>query len=106
MTLMQVPVSSNPCNGPIAVTAPVIATTTNYVELDGSQSFDCSGLPITYYQWNVLNPLGTVTVINPTSPQAFARLNDGPGEYSLTLTVTNAKGESTTSSILVTYTNP
>jgi len=107
MTLVQVPISNiNPCSGPIAVTAPVIVTTTNYIELDGSQSFDCSGQALTYYQWGVLTPLGTVTLTNPTSPIGFARLNDGPGEYSLTLTVTNAKGVSTTTGILVTYTNP
>ena len=106
MTLMQVPISDNPCSGPIAITPTVIATTTNYIELDGSQSFDCSGQPLTSYQWGVLNPLGSVTVINPTLPMAFARLNDGPGEYSLTFTVTNANGVKTTLGILVTYTNP
>lgn len=106
MTLMQVPVSTNPCSGPIVITATVIATTTNLVDLDGSQSFDCSGQPLTYYQWGVLNPLGSVTLINPTSPKATARLNAGPGEYSLTFTVTNASGVSVSTSILVTYTKP
>jgi hypothetical protein len=105
MTLMQVPVSSNPCSGPIVITATVIATTTNYIDLDGSQSFNCSGGQL-FYQWGVLNPLGSVTVINPTSPKGYARLNAGPGEYSLTLTVTNLNGVSASSSILVTYTNP
>jgi|SRR5580700_9829137 hypothetical protein len=105
MTLMQVPVSNNPCGGPIVITATVIATTTNYIVLDGSQSFDCSGQPLTY-QWGVLNPLGSVTVINPTLPIGAAYLNDGPGQYSLTFTVTNASGVSATNSILVTYTKP
>jgi hypothetical protein len=105
MTLMQVPVSNNPCAGPIVITATVIATTTNYIDLDGSQSYDCSGQPLTY-QWGVLNPFGSVTLINPTSPKGAARLNAGPGQYSLTFTVTNANGVSATNSILVTYTNP
>jgi hypothetical protein len=105
MTLMQVPVSNNPCSGPIVITATVIATTNLYVNLDGSQSFDCSGQPLTY-QWGVLNPVGSVTVVNPTSPKATARLNNGPGQYSLTFTVTNTSGVSATASILVTYTNP
>jgi hypothetical protein len=105
MTLMQVPVSTNPCSAPIVITATVIATTTMYVDLDGSQSFDCSGGPL-YYQWGVLNPLGSVTVTNPTLAKASARLNAGPGQYSFTFTVTNAQGVSASNSILVTYTNP
>jgi hypothetical protein len=106
MTLMQVPAFTNPCSGPIPITATVISTTVNHIELDGSQSFDCSGQPLTYYQWGVLNPLGSVTVTNPTLPKGSARLNDGPGVYNLTLTVTNAQNVSATSNILVTYTNP
>ncbi len=105
MTLTQVPVSTNPCAGPVVITATVIATTTLYVDLDGSQSYDCTGQPLTY-QWGVLNPFGSVTVINPTSPKATIRLNAGPGQYSLTFTVTNANGVSATDSILVTYVNP
>jgi hypothetical protein len=106
MTLMQVPAFTNPCSGPIPITATVISTTVNQIELDGSQSFDCSGQPLTYYQWGVLNPLGSVTVTNPTLPKGSARLNDGPGVYNLTLTVTDAQNVSATSNILVTYTNP
>jgi len=105
MTLMQAPIANSPCSTPLVITAPTLATTTNYVNLDGSQSFDCSGQPLTY-QWHVLTPNGSVTVYSPTSPKAVARLNAGPGQYSLTLTVTNANGISATSSILVTYTNP
>jgi hypothetical protein len=105
MTLMQVPISNNPCSAPIVITATVIATTSMYVDLDGSQSFDCSGGPL-YYQWGVLNPLGSVTLTNFTLPKASARLNFGPGQYSFTLTVTNAQGVSASNSILVTYTNP
>jgi len=106
MTLMQVPAFTNPCSGPIPITATVIATTTKQIVLDGSQSFDCSGQPLTYYQWGVLNPLGSVTVTNPSLPKGSARLNSGPGEYNLTLTVTDAQGVSATSNILVTYSNP
>jgi|SRR3984885_1417138 hypothetical protein len=106
MTLTQVPAFTNPCSGPIPITATVIATTVNQIVLDGSQSFDCSGQPLTYYQWGVLNPLGSVTVTNPSLPKGSARLNAGPGEYNLTLTVTDAQGVSATSNILVTYSNP
>jgi hypothetical protein len=106
MTLIQVPAFTNPCTGPIPITATVISTTANQIVLDGSQSFDCSGQPLTYYQWGVLNPLGSVTVTNPTSPKGSARLNAGPGEYNLTLTVTDAQGASATSNILVTYSKP
>jgi hypothetical protein len=105
MTLTQVPISTNPCGGPLVITAPTIVTTTNQINLDASQSFDCAGGPL-FFQWNVLNPLGSVTLYNPTLPMAYARLNAGPGQYSLTVTVTNANKVSTTSSILVTYTNP
>jgi hypothetical protein len=105
MTLMQVPVSNNPCGGPIVITATVITTTANQVDLDGSQSFDCSGEQL-YYQWGVLNPLGSVTVTNPTLAKASARLNFGPGQYSFTFTVRNSNGVTATNSVLVTYTNP
>jgi len=106
MTLAQVPAFTNPCTGPIAITPMVISTTANQIVLDGSQSFDCSGQPLTYYQWGVLNPLGSVTVTNPTLPKGSARLNAGPGEYNLTLTVTDAQGISNTANILVTYSKP
>ncbi len=105
MTLTQLPINNNPCSGPIVLTAPTIATTTEFIDLDASQSFDCSGQTLTF-QWSVLTPLGSVTVYNPTSPKAAARLNDGPGEYTFTVTATNADGVSSAASILATYTNP
>lgn len=105
MTLMQVPISNSTCNGPVVITAASIATATNSIILDGSQSFDCSGEPLTY-QWGVLTPLGSVTIYNPTSAEASARLNAGPGQYSFTFTATDTSGVSTTNSILVTYVNP
>jgi len=104
MTLMQVPISNTSCNGPVVIVASTIGTTTNLVDLDASQSFDCSGQSLTY-QWRVLAPIGSVTVYNPSSAKASARLNAGPGQYSFTVTATDTSGVSATSSILVTYTS-
>ena len=105
MKLTQVPISNNPCSGPVVITPSTLSTTTNFISLDASQSFDCSGLPLTY-RWDVLTALGSVTIYNPTSPKAAARLNAGPGQYTFTVTASDANGVSATSSVLVTYTNP
>jgi hypothetical protein len=103
MTLVQVPVPTAECASPVVViTSPTITTMTNFVNLDASQSFDCGGQVLSY-QWTVLNPLGSVTLYNPTSATAQARLNNGPGQYSMTITVTNASGSSATSTVLVNY---
>ena len=104
MTLVQVPVAPGSCssNPVVVLTAPTIATITNFINLDASKSFDCSGLPVTF-QWKALGPLGSASLYNPSSPQAGAWLNVGPGEYTFTVTVTNANGISATATILVTY---
>jgi hypothetical protein len=105
MTLTQVPISNNPCSGPVIITPSTLSTTTNHVTLDASKSFDCGGQPLTYV-WNVLAPLGSVSIMNPSSAIAYGGLYAGPGEYTFTVTATDTSGVTATSTILVTYANP
>ena len=60
------------------------------IVLDGSQSSDPDGDPITF-QWRSLGP-GRAEILNPTSATPTARLVDGTGAYNFELEVTDDKG--------------
>ena len=60
------------------------------VTLDGTNSMDPEGDPITY-QWRSIGP-GTAEISNPTSATPTVRFVDGTGAYEFELEVTDDKG--------------
>ena len=60
------------------------------IVLDGTQSSDPDGDPLTF-QWRSLGP-GRAEIMNPTSATPTARLLDGNGAYNFELEVTDDKG--------------
>ena len=60
------------------------------IVLDGTQSSDPDGDPLTF-QWRSLGP-GRAEIMNPTSATPSVRLLDGTGTYNFELEVTDDKG--------------
>ncbi len=78
---------------------PVIETNVRQNTIDASQTFSPSGdVPLTF-QWTVRN--GRASIQSPNSPQTIVQLNQLIGDYYFDLTVTDAKGRRTTSTLIV-----
>ncbi len=78
---------------------PVIETNTRQVTIDASQTYSPSGdVPLTF-QWTVRN--GQAAIQSPNSPSTVVQLNQLIGDYYFDLTVTDAKGRRTTSTLIV-----
>jgi hypothetical protein len=69
------------------------------VTIDASQTYSPSGdVPLTF-QWTVRN--GQAAIQSPNSPSTVVQLNQLIGDYYFDLTVTDAKGRRTTSTLIV-----
>lgn len=79
-------------------------TTTGTAELDGTDSFDPDGDPITY-EWRPLAGLAS-EVIDPTSPRPTIRFNGGFGQYYFELIVRDNKGAEGRDQVQVTWVDP
>ncbi len=92
-----------PNRPPVASAGQGFSTAFRDVVLDGSASIDPDGDAITY-AWVSVG--GTATVLDPTSVRTRATLGATPGEYAFELTVTDSKGASTKTNVVVRLTPP
>jgi hypothetical protein len=77
----------------------VIETNVRHNMLDASATFSPSGdVPLTF-QWTVRN--GQAAILSPNSPQTIVQLNQLIGDYYFDLTVTDAKGRRSTTTVIV-----
>lgn len=63
-----------------------------------SQKTDASGAKITAWQWSLQPPMNSVAKLNSNNTQTVRFLADRAGKYTVTLTATNEKGVTSTSS--------
>lgn len=92
--------------------APVIKTLYRQVLLDGSQSLTDAG-PLTYRWSSTSGSVATslqpgfdtfsAAIIDPTAAQTRFTIGGTYGDYPVTLTVTSAKGETSTATVIVRY---
>jgi len=80
----------------------IITTNSSTVRLDATKSSSANGQPLTYL-WN--QDLGSplAAIINLTFPMATAILMGGPGEYSISLQVTDSAGNNDQDSLKIIY---
>jgi hypothetical protein len=79
--------------------APTIQTLYNQIVLDGTPSATDNG-PLTY-QWSAQ---GTgVAILDPTAAQTRVQIHGLQGNYPVTLTVTNATGQTSTANVTIQY---
>jgi hypothetical protein len=100
ITVNPPPIPNRP---PVASAGQGFSTAFRDVVLDGSASVDPDGDPITY-SWVSVG--GTATVHDPTSARTRVTLGETPGEYAFELTVTDSRGASTMTNVVVRLTPP
>ena len=91
---------TNPTKVPIANPGSNFETLLREVVLDAGQSSDPDGLALTY-RWRIVDK--TAAILNPTSQRTTVQLGEQFGPYTFELTVTNSKGISATSRIVVSF---
>ena len=102
-TTCQVQVKVNgtaPTKVPIANPGPNFETLYREIVLDAGQSSDPDGLALTY-RWRIVDK--TAAILNPTSQRTTVQLGEQFGIYTFELTVTNSKGISSTSRVVVSF---
>ncbi|MCC7173911.1 MAG: OmpA family protein [Bryobacterales bacterium] len=91
-------------NPPVANAGPDQMTMTSTITLDGSQSYDPDGDPITY-SWRVLGN-GHADIYGANTAKPSVLLSSGYGSYTFELTVTDSKRASSSATVRVNYIDP
>lgn len=97
---VQVKVTGTPTRVPTANPGPNFETLYREIVLDAGQSTDPDGLALTY-RWRIVDK--TAAILNPNSQRTTVQLGEQFGPYAFELTVTNSKGVSATSRIVVSF---
>ncbi|MGH9674078.1 MAG: PKD domain-containing protein, partial [Bryobacteraceae bacterium] len=100
ITVSPPPITNRP---PVASAGQSFSTFFRDVTLDGSASVDPDGDAITF-QWVSVG--GAATIADPTAVRPRVQLPATPGEYQFELTVTDSKGASTKTNVVVTLLPP
>ena len=97
---VQVKVTGASTRVPIANPGANFETLYREIVLDAGQSTDPDGLALAY-RWRIVDK--TAAILNPTSQRTTVQLGEQFGQYTFELTVTNSKGISATSRIVVSF---
>ena len=85
---------------PLADAGGNLQTSDLQVTLDGSKSSDPDGDAISY-SWRAVNR--SASILQPTSARPIVQFSEGFGDYIFELTVTDAKGLSSTAQVTISY---
>ncbi len=85
---------------PIANAGPDVETIYRELIIDGGQSSDPNGLPLTY-SWKVINK--SAAILEPNAARTRVQLGSDFGTYIFELTVTNSKGLSSATTVRVNF---
>ncbi len=85
---------------PIANAGPNFDTLYREFQLDAGQSTDPDGLPLTY-RWRIVDK--TAAILEPNSQRTRVQLGEQFGTYTFELTVTNSKGVSSSTRVIVNF---